>query len=126
MSTVLTPRALESYLAGMTADQLDHLSATLRARATERRRTMTEDECRNAVANAPVTLEQEKSQLSRALRVRNACRILIAEHRLHPEQFIESMTSVAEEIIDLGHEAAVEAVGGGIADGMFERETDDE
>lgn len=59
-------------------------------------------------------------------RVGIACRLLVAEHRLHPEQFARPMTSVAEEIIGLGHVVAVEAVGAGIADAMFEREGSDE
>ena len=121
-----TTADLEAVVGPLSADQLAHLGAAFTARAAERRRMLTEDECRTAIKSAPLTPAWQRSQLSDIGRVRIACCLLVAEHRLHPERFAELMTSVAEEIISLGHEVAVEAVGAGIADGMIEKEgTDD-
>ena len=79
------PSALEAIAEGLTADQLAQLGASFTARAVERRRTMAVDECRAAVASAPLTPAWEKSQFPNAGRVRIACRILVSEYRLHPE-----------------------------------------
>ena len=114
---------LEAIFARMGADQLAHLAGNLYARATERRRCITVEEARRAVASAPLTPTWELSILAPVGRVRTATRLFV-EQGFHPEQVVDAMAQVASEVI--AHPAIErEAVACGLADGMATRERGD-
>jgi uncharacterized membrane-anchored protein len=116
----LTATELEAALDGLNADSLDHLGCVLRERAKLRRVFLTKDEARAAVLTAPLSPAWERSQLSDVGRVRTAARLLV-QRGYHPEQVVDSMTTVAFE--EVGHRGiAEEAVASGLADGMAARE----
>ena len=77
---------------------MSHVASILQARATDRRRLLTEYEARTAIAWAPLSEVAEKSRMANALRVRCATRILVERGR-HPEQIIPAMGMVATDII---------------------------
>ena len=91
------------------------------ARAAERRRQLTVDEAWAAYNAAPLTPAWELSIIPEVGRVRIATRILIGERRLHPEQVVDAMSAIAEEVC-IHPAIALEAVAAGIADGMAQRE----
>lgn len=119
---MLTPDHLECQLLELDADSLDQLGSVLRERARLRRRVLTADEARAAIASAPLTPAWERSGLRDVGRVQAATRLLI-EHGWHPEQVEGALRFVAEQVCP--HPlVADEALAAGIADGMWSRESD--
>jgi hypothetical protein len=113
--TTVTADEIESIAGGLDAGQLAHLGAVFTARARERRVLLTEDEARTAIDHAPPT----RHGVPGVGEVRGATRILV-ERGWHPEQIVDSMAAVAEQM--LHPLIAIEAVACGIADGMAIRE----
>jgi len=113
--TTVTADEIEAIASDLDADQLAHLGAVFTARARERRVLLTEDEARAAIDHAPPT----RHGVPFVGEVRGAARILV-ERGWHPEQIVDSMTAIAEQL--LHPLIAVEAVACGIADGMAIRE----
>jgi hypothetical protein len=118
--TTATPEEIEAIVRGLDAEQLAHLGATFTARANERRRTLTVEEAMTAFESAPLTYWWQKSGLQENGRIRIGTCLLI-ERGWHPEQIVDSMTAVAEQM-SVHPLVAVEAVACGIADGMAIRE----
>jgi hypothetical protein len=114
--TTVTADDIEAIASDLDADQLAHLGAVFTARARERRVLLTEDEARAAIDHAPPT----RHGVPFVGEVRGATRILV-ERGWHPEQIVDSMTVVAEQM-SVHPLVAVEAVACGIADGMAIRE----
>ena len=111
----MKPDELEAQLWHLGASEMDSLGVILRERARIRRVLLTEREARAATDSAPPT----RHGVPFVGAVRGATRILV-ERGWHPEQIVDSMTAVAEQL--LHPLIAVEAVACGIADGMAIRE----
>ena len=114
--TAIIPGELESIAGKLSADQLAHLGAVFTARAADRRSTLTIEEAWAAYESAPLTPAWRKSQLRENGQIRIGTRILV-ERGWHPEQIVDSMTAIAEQVC-VHPLIAVEAVACGIADGM--------
>jgi hypothetical protein len=117
----ITAVELENALDDLSANALDSLGSILRERARHRRVQITYEQAESAIETAPLSAAWARSQWADVGRVRAATRILISQGWLHPEQVQEPMVVVAMGII--GHrDIAKEAVAGGIADALIERE----
>ena len=122
MSATLDVTAqFEALVGDLGADELAQLGAVLTARAAERRRQLTVEEGWAAYNAAPLTPAWELSIIPEVGRIRVATRILVGDRRLHPEQVVDAMSAVAEEVC-IHPAIAFEAVAVGIADGMETRE----
>jgi hypothetical protein len=121
MAVVLPPDELEAIIGSLDADGKAHVGTILLARAAEERRQLTVEEAWAAYNAAPLTPAWELSIIPEVGRVRIATRILVGERRLHPEQVVDAMSAVAEEVC-IHPAIAFEAVAVGIADGMETRE----
>ena len=123
-ATFVDPSTFEACIAGMTTEQLDHVSATTRARAAERRKAITVEEAQ-AAYDAVLEIPGWKwaGDYKECGQVRKACEVLIGWRGYHPDQVAPAMTLVAEEAISYFHSAvAREAVAAGCLDGMAYRE----
>ncbi len=116
-----TALEFEKHVAGLGADQLAHLAATLQARAAERRKVITVDEAWASYNAVPQIPEWHWRGNQECGQIRKACEVLIGWQLLHPEQVVDAMTVVAEEVCI--HElVAREAVAAGCRDGLAYRE----
>ena len=113
----MTPDELEAELWHLGASEMDSLGVSLRERARLRRVPLSELEARHEMDGTPPT----HHGVPFVGQFEGAARILI-EGGWHPEQIVDSMTAIAEQL--LHPLLAVEAVACGIADGMETREGD--
>ncbi len=107
--------ALARQLEHLGAEDLDHLGASLRARASERRsRRLSTEEAREAVRTAPLSPAWETSDLADVGRIRIATMLLLGRG-WHAEQVVDGLAEVALSIAP--HSAlAVEAIAAGLRD----------
>ncbi len=113
--------AFERHVAGLDADQLAHLAAALQARAAERRKVITDEEAWTAYNAVPQITGWHWRGNQECGQIRKACEVLIGWQLLHPEQVIDAMTVVAEDVC-IHPLVAREAVAAGCRDGLAYRE----
>ena len=117
---------IERHVAALGADELAHLAASLRARAAERRKSVTVEEAWDVYNMVPDLPDWSWLGFQECGRVRKALEILVGWRGFHPEQVVSAVTEVALEVCAPWAGAveviANEAVAAGIADGMFYRE----